>query len=155
MKFIGRFSGVVAYVDGTNGQFAAHIDERGNVSSNSGINNTPNDSAKNILEIQENNTWLQDMLALVTGTVNPITLSPDGSALKVPHSAAIHFSGRVARDDNTWEDFAAQYDIKAGGGFILNSSGSGNGDVSAYDELADATIISWLESIVGDGNVEI
>jgi len=138
MKFIGRFSGIISYSDNSSEQFAAHIDERGNVSVNSGDGNTPNESNQAILEVQTDNSWLEDMLALVTGVISPITLSPTGSASKTVTDAIMHFSGRIARDDDTSEDFAAQYDLSADGEFVLNSSGSGNGEVSAYDEFRTA-----------------
>lgn len=155
MKFVGRFSGIVAYSDDSHQQFAAHIDERGNVSVNSGDGDTPNESNQAILEVQTGHTWLQDMMALVTGVTNAITLSPAGVAGKTVTSAAMHWSGRVARDDNTWEDFAAQYEIKAGGEFVLNSSGDGNGSTSAYDEFLSEVLTPWFESLVGTGNVTV
>lgn len=150
MKFVGRFSGVVAYSDDTHDSFAAHRDERGNISVNSGVNSTPNSSNQAIVEVQNGHSWLEDMLALVSGT---LALAPAGSAAKTVTSATLHFSGRVAHDDDTWEDFGVQYDIKAGGEFVLNSSGAGNGDVSAYDEFLQAVLEPWLEELVGTGNV--
>lgn len=155
MAFVGRFSGVIAYSDNSSDQFAAHIDERGIISINSGVNNTPNESSQAILEIQADQTWLQDMMDLVTGVTNPITLSPAGAAAKTVTGAVLHYSGRISRTDNTWEDFAAQYDIKAGGAFVLNSSGSGNGDVSAQNEVLSGVLTPWFEALVGSGNVTV
>lgn len=150
MKFVGRFSGIVAYSDDTHDQFAAHRDERGNISVNSGVNDTPNESNQAIVEVQANNNWLEDMLALVSDT---LALAPAGSSTKTVNGASLHFSGRVAHDNDTWEDFAVQYDIKADGEFVLNSSGSGNGDVSAYDEFLQEVLEPWFEELVGAGNV--
>ena len=153
MKFVGRFSGIVAYSDDTSDQFAAHLDERGNISVNSGVGNTPNESNQAILEVQTGNNWLETMLALVSGT---LVLDPQGTAAKTVNGATMHFSGRVARDNDTWEDFAVQYDISAGGAFVLNSSGNGpdtglNDDVAAYDEFVTATLDTWFETLVGSG----
>lgn len=142
MKFVGRISGTVTYSDGSSGRFAAHIDERNNVSVNSGSENV---SA--ILELQNSNSWLQDMMALVTGTTNPITLSPSGSPTKNVTDAVLHFSGLVARDNNSWVDFAAQYEIKADGEFLIN------GNNGAYEDFTDEVIIPWLSAVAGEGNV--
>lgn len=150
MRFVGRFSGIVAYSDDSHQQFAAHIDERGNVSVNSGDGDTPNESNQAILEVQTGHDWLEDMLALCSGT---LALSPAGSAAKTVTGAAMHFSGRIARDDDTWEDFAVQYDIKADGEFVLNSSGDGEGSTSVYDEFLAEVLNPWFESLVGSGNV--
>lgn len=149
MKFVGRISGIVAYSDDTTDQFAAHRDERGNISVNSGVNDTVNESGRAIATVQASNNWLEGMLDLVSAT---LVLAATGSSGKTVSSAALHFSGRVALDDDTWEDFAVQYDGKAGGEFILNSSGSG-GDVSAYSEFLSAVLTPWLEEITGSGTV--
>ena len=156
MEFVGRISGIVTYSDDTHDQFAAHRDARGNISVNEGINDTPNSSNEAILEVQAGNNWLEDMLALVSGT---LSLAATGTATKTVTGMVAHFSGRISRLDNTFEDFAVQYDIKAGGEFILNSSGAGVGggeagtDVSAYTEFLGADLTSWLEQLVGVGNV--
>lgn len=150
MRFVGRFSGLVAYSDDSHQQFAAHIDERGNVSVNVGDGDTPNESNQTILEVQAGHSWLENMLALCSGT---LALAPTGTAAKTVTGAAMHFSGRVARDNNTWEDFAVQYEIKAGGEHVLTGSGDGNGTVAAYDEFLSATLTPWFESLVGSGNV--
>lgn len=155
MKFVGRFSGIVTYSDDSHDQFAAHLDERGNISTNAGVNSTPNESNTAINEIQEDNNDLETMLALVSGT---LALSPTGTATKTVTDAAMHFSGRVSRTDDTYEDFAVQFDRKAGGSFVLNSSGdgaasTGSGTVAAYLEFAVATLDTWFEELVGTGNV--
>lgn len=150
MKFVGRFSGVVAYSDDTHDSFAVHRDERGNLSVNSGINSTPNSSNQAINEVQVGHNWLEDMLALVSGT---LALAPLGPVAKTVVDATMHFSGRVARDDDTWEDFAVQYEIKAGGAHILTSSGAGNDDISAYTEFLDETLTPWFAELVGTAQV--
>jgi hypothetical protein len=157
MKFTGRFSGIVTYSDDSHDQFAAHLDEDGVISVNSGVSNTPNESNVAIVEVQGGDpaNALDTMLDLVSAT---LALSPTGTASKTVNSVSSHFSGRVARDNGTTEDFAVQYDIKAGGAFILNSSGSGasstgSGDVAAYAEFVSATLTTWFESLVGVGNV--
>jgi hypothetical protein len=149
MKFVGRFSGIVAYSDDTHQQFAAHLDERGHISVNCAT-----ESNQAILEVQTGHSWLETMLALVSGT---LALSPTGSSTKTVNGATLHFSGRVARNNDTWEDFAVQYDVKAGGAFVLDSSGNGpatglNDDVAAYDEFVTATLDTWFETLVGAGN---
>lgn len=154
MAFVGRFSGIVTYSDNTHDQFAAHLDEHGNVSVNAGVNSTPNDSDTALAEVQSNN-WLDNMLALVSAT---LTLSPTSAATKTVTDATMHFSGRVTRTDDTYEDFAVQYDRKAGGEFVLNSSGlgaasTGSGTVEAYAEFLGSTLTSWFEALVGTGNV--
>ena len=156
MNFVGRFSGLITYSDNSNDQFAAHLDERGNISVNSGINDTPNESNAAILEAN-NGVQLSDMLALVSAT---LVLSPIGTAAKTVTDVTMHFSGRIARANNITEDFAVQFDRKAGGEFILNSSGSGSastgsGTVAAYSEFAGSTIIAWFEELVGSGNVAV
>lgn len=148
MKFIGRISGIVSYTDDTHDQFAAHRDEKGNISVSSGIGDTPNSSNAAILEVQADNNWLESMLALIS---EDLELDPDGSPTKVVNGAAMHFMGRVARDNHTWEDFAVSYEAKTGA-FIVNGSGTGN-TVGAYSEFDDNIIQSWLESMVGSGNV--
>lgn len=154
MKFVGRISGLVTYLDDNHDQFAAHIDERGNISVNSGDGDTPNTSNTAILEVQTDKSWLEDLIDLVSAT---LVLSPTGSAAKVVTDATLHFSGRVSRDNDTWEDFAVQFESKGGGERILNSSGAGGSSptVSAFTEFASATIQSWLESLVGSGNVTV
>jgi hypothetical protein len=157
MRFVGRFSGIVTYSDDSHDQFAAHLDERGLISFNAGVGSTPNESNTAIREVQGDATtnWLDDMLALVSAT---LMVSGQGTTAKTVTDATMHFSGRIARTDDTTEDFAVQYDRKAGGEFILNSSGSGSsstgsGDVAAYSEWVGSTLTSWLESLVGTGNV--
>jgi len=150
MKFVGRFSGLITYSDDTKEQFAAHIDEHGHIAVNAGIVDTPNESNSAILEIQNSNTWLQDILALVSGT---LTLAPLGTATKTVNGAVLHFSGRVAKDDGTTEDFAVQYDRKADGEFVLNSSGSGGGEVTAYDEFSASTLTAWFGALIGAAQV--
>jgi hypothetical protein len=154
LRFVGRLSGIVAYSDDSHDQFAAHIDERGNISVNAGVGDTPNSSNQAILEVQSGHNWLEDMLAQVSAT---LALSPAGSAAKTVTDATMHFSGRVSRTDDTWEDFAVQYDRKAGGQFILNSSGAGGSSptVAAYDEFSVTTLRNWLEALVGAGNVTV
>lgn len=155
MEFIGRISGIVTYSDDTHDQFAAHRDSRGNISVNAGIGDTPNSSNAAIREVQAGNNWLEDMLALVSGT---LALSATGVVAKTVTGMVAHFSGRIARTNDTFEDFAVQYDIKAGGEFILNSSGAGTGggeagdDVTAYTEFLGADLIAWLDQLVGVGN---
>lgn len=152
MKFVGRFSGVVTYQDDSYDQFAAHLDERGNVSVNSGDGDSPNESNQAILEVQTDHNWLEHLIDLVSSS---LALSPSGSASKTVTGMTAHFSGRVANDDDTWEDFAVQYDVKAGGEFVLNGSGDGSGTVTAYNSFPSATIQSWFESLVGSGNVTV
>lgn len=147
MKFVGRFSGVVAYADGSSDQFAAHLDERGIISVNAA-----DESNTAILEVQNSNNWLENMLDLVSAT---LVLNPAGTAAKTVTSAAMHLSGRVARDNDTWEDFAAQYDISTGGVFVPNSSGDGNGSTTAYTEFLSATLTDWFGALVGNANVTI
>lgn len=151
MKFVGRISGIVTYNDNTHDAFAAHRDERGLVSVNSGVGDSPNSSNQAILEVQDENNWLEGMLDLVS---EDLELSPAGTAAKVVTGAAMHFSGRIARNNNTWEDFAVQYEIKAGGSFILNSSGTG-GTVSAYGEFVESVIENWLGAMIGTANVTV
>jgi hypothetical protein len=151
MKFVGRFSGIVAYSDDSHQQFAAHIDERGNISVNSGDGDTPNESNQALVEVIAGQDWLESMLSLCSAT---LTLIPVGSAVKVVTSAAMQFSGRVAKDDGTWEDFAVQYEVKAGGAHILNSSGDGSGITTAYAEFT-GVLDSWLASLVGAGNFSL
>jgi len=154
LRFVGRFSGIIAYDDDTHDQFAAHIDERGNISVNAGVGDTPNSSNQAIVEVQAGNNWLENMLALVSGT---LTLTPAGGAVKTVKDATMHFSGRVARINDTWEDFAVQYDRKAGGQFVLNSSGAGGASptVAAYNEFSITTLRNWFEALVGAGNVTV
>jgi len=143
MKFIGRISGIIAYSDDTHDQFAAHRDERGNISVNDATS-----SNQAIVEVQDENSWLENMIDLVSST---LALTPSGTAAKVVTSASMHFSGRVSNDNNTWEDFAVQHDSKVGG-FILNSSGSG-GTVAAYSSFLSADIKAWWGSMIGSANV--
>lgn len=154
LRFVGRFSGIVSYSDDTHDQFAAHIDERGNISTNADRDSIPNSSNQAIVEVQAGHNWLENMLALVSGT---LTLTPLGSAGKTVNGAVMNFSGRVARINDTWEDFAVQYDIKAGGEFILNSSGEGGSSptVTAYNEFSVTTLRNWFEQILGIGNVTV
>ncbi len=149
LRFCGRFSGIVTYTDDTHDQFAAHVDEQGNVSVNAGIGSSPNSSNQAIVEVQSENNNLEDMLALVSST---LALTPLGSAAKVVNGSTMHLSGRVARVNDTWEDYAVQFDRKAGGNFILNSSGTG-GTVAAYTESPTATLESWFESLVAAATV--
>jgi hypothetical protein len=150
LRFVGRFSGIVTYNDDTHDQFAAHIDERGNIS----VNGLATDSNQPIVEVQAGHNWLENLLALVSGT---LALSPAGGAVKTVTDATMNFSGRVSRTDDTWEDFAVQYDQKAGGQFILNSSGTGGSSptVTAYDEFSVTTLRNWFEALVGAGNVTV
>lgn len=150
MRFIGRFSGTVTYSDDTSDSFAAHLDEHGHISVNSGVHTTPNSSNQAILEVQDDNNWLETMLAMVSGT---LALAPLGTSSKTVNGFVAQFSGRVANDDDTWEDFAVQYDVKAGGAFIPNSSGSGEHEVTAYNSFVAATLTAWFGNLVGDAQV--
>ena len=139
MKFVGRISGVVSYSDNTSGSFAATRDERGNISSNSEILNEVN-----VAEIMASNDWLETMLSLVSTSLE---LVPTSTAAKTVTSAALHFSGRVSRDNQTWEDFSVSYDTKTGPRI---DDGSGTRlSVDAYDEFTDEAIVEWLEGLVG------
>lgn len=137
MRYVGRIAGIVSYADNTHSQFAAHLDERGIVSLNDAT-----DSNQTILEVQTANNWLESTLDLVSST---LALNPTGSAAKTVTDAVLHFSGRVARTDNTWEDFGVQYEQKTGGPFKLNSSGA----TTVYDEFTDPVVKAWLGTIVG------
>lgn len=141
LKYVGRCSGVVSYQDGSHAQFAAHIDERGNVSVNSTTGST-----QAVLELQTDNDWLEDTLAQLSKT---ITLTPAGTAAKVVTSAYAEFSGRVAYANDTWKDFVVQYTTKSG------AHVPEGGDNTVFADFPDAKITSLFEAIVGSGKVAI
>jgi len=154
--YIGRFSGIVTYSDGSHQQFAVQRDERGNLSLNDAA-----ESAEAILEDQNVNMTIGDtltsqieaMLDLVSTT---LVLSPAGTPTKTVTDVAAHFMGRIARDDNTFEDFGTSYTVKSGA-IVQNDSGAGgaNADADAYDEFPSAYVQAWLEGILDAGNVTV
>jgi len=154
--FVGRFSGIITYNNGSHQQFAVHMDERGNLSLN-----CDNTSRQAVLENQNVNvtignsltSHIEAVLALVSST---LVLSPSGTPSRTVTDATVSFTGRIARDNNTWEDFAASYTVKSGA-IVQNDSGAGgtSADTDAYDEFPAATVIAWLEGIVGPGNVAV
>lgn len=161
MKFVGRLSGIVTYSDQTTGQFAAHIDEIGNVSVNAGdavnlTDNLPNDSNQTMVEVFSKG-WLTSVLNAVTGSGNPITLSLVGTPVKTVTDAVIHFSGRVSRDDNTWGDYAAEYMSKTGVHVLTGSEPINQVSGPALDNVAEIFTSGgpWFEALIGDGNVSV
>ena len=52
---IARFSGIATFGDGNEQQFAAHLDERGNIS----VNNS-SESAEAIAQVQADQDWVED-----------------------------------------------------------------------------------------------
>lgn len=145
MKFVGRLSGIVSYSDGTHDQFAAHRDERGNISVNSGVNDTVNESNRALREVTTDNNDLESMLALVKNT---LVFRPTGSPTKTVNGLVAELSGRVARDNDTWEDFCVQYTARTGA-VIVKGSGTGQ-TAGAYQEFRPADLTAWFESIMPD-----
>lgn len=106
MKCIGRISGIVTYADGSKGQFAAHIDDKGIVSTN-----VPTDSKQSLVEVLSDENWLESMLTMLSDT---LAISPVGTPSKEVTGMIAEFSGRIARDNGTWADFCVQYTPKTG-----------------------------------------
>lgn len=144
-KFIGRLSGIVSYSDGSSEQFAAHRDERGNISVNSGVSSTYNESNHALREVTTDNNDLESMLALVKNT---LTFLPTGSATKTVNGLVAELSGRIGRDNDTWEDFCVQYTSRTGA-MIVEGSGTGQ-TAGAYQEFIPADLTAWFESIMPD-----
>lgn len=144
-KFVGRLSGIVSYSDGSHEQFAAHMDERGNISVNSGVSSTYNESNHALREVTTDNNDLESMLALVKNT---LTFLPSGSATKTVNGLVAELSGRIARDNDTWEDFCVQYTPQMGA-MIVEGSGTGQ-TAGAYQEFRPADLTAWFESIMPD-----
>lgn len=106
MKVVARFAGIVAYNDNSHQQFAGHLDDKGNIALNSGA-----EGRQAVYRVQNDKNWLEDMLALLSGTV---TLSPAAVAAKTVTDLTAEISGHVAFDDNTHGGFIVQYTKKAG-----------------------------------------
>ena len=71
---------------------------------------------------------------------------PSGSGRKV-RDLVLEISGRVARVDNTFDDFNVQY---VNGDVLIPTS---SGPLTTYQEAASQSIVAWLEGAVGPGNV--
>lgn len=147
MNFIGRISGVVTYTDGSNDTFAAHLDNLGNIVTN----DLPYSSSNRaVLELQSDEDWLENLLNILN---DDLILTPDGiaSASKIVSDAVIHITGRVARNDNSWEDFAVQFDSENGGRILPTSDST-----SVFNEYTESLVKSWFGSILigGENSVD-
>jgi len=98
-KFVGRISGIVTYNDDTYDQFAVHRDERGDISLNDAVSGN-----QAIVEIQDDNNWLEDMLDLVSST---LVLAPIGTALKTVNGASFVIGSAASYDDFLSSDLTA------------------------------------------------
>jgi len=107
MNITARFSGIVSYADGGHEQFAGHLDERGNISTNY----TP-EGQRAIGQVTTQNQWLENMLSRLSGTavLNP----PAPPASRIVTSLTSQISGHVAYDDNTHGGFVAEFHPKVG-----------------------------------------
>jgi N-acetylglucosamine kinase-like BadF-type ATPase len=139
-KFTGNFYGTISYTDGTEDHFSASLDDRGIVTTNPDHNNN-----QAILEVQNSQTWLQDMLALISPT---LTLNPLGTPRKTVNSAIMTLMARIGRVDGTWRGFTVQYDDRLGARVSA-------GDVTIYDEFEQDDIITWFGALVGEAQVTI
>jgi len=140
---VARVAGIVAYSDNSHAQFAAHLDQHGNVSVNSVAG-----SKQATLEAASE-SWLSDMFTLLEENIP--TLTNAGVAGKTVTSMTAELSGRVAFDDNTHGDFIVQYTPKTGayvpsGGLPANWSeavGIAEGDLTAmFEAIADSVSYS-------------
>lgn len=146
VKFIGRIAGTVTYTDNSTDFFAAHLDDQGNVIINDSMSFESN---RAILELQSDEDWLESLLALLDES---LAMLPSGvaSSDKTVSDAVVHISGRIARDDDTWEDFAVQYD-STDNARILPTSGS----INVFSEFFEPTIRSWFGATMLDGEVVV
>ena len=144
MKITARFSGIVSYSDGSHEQFAGHLDERGNISSNSVA-----ESQRAIGQASNQVQWLGNMLSQLSGT---ITLhSPTPPAGKTVTSLTSQISGHVAYDNGTHGGFIAEYSPKVGA-----FTPSGGDPTNWTNALADSPALQNLNalfvSIAGAGS---
>lgn len=138
--FVARITGTVAYTNNDSEQFSAHIDERGIVSVNS-----TSMGEQAVYEVNSAENWIAETLALLSPT---LALTPNtGTPTRAVKDLVLEVSGRVARPDNTQEDFIVQY--VDGQVIVPNSSGP----LTVYEEAASLSVVRWLEGAVGPGNV--
>ncbi len=140
-KYIARLSGIVSYSDDSHDQFAAHMDERGNIS----VNNAA-ESSQAIAESQSDTNNLEDMFDLVSST---LALSPGDTPAKTVTDLVAELSGRIARDDDTKEDFVVQYNSQSG------AHVPSGGNTSVYDEMHVQMLTTMFETLVGSGNATV
>lgn len=106
-KVVARMSGLVTYTDGSKQQLSAHLDERGNISVNDKVESG---HAMTAIKAQES-TILNQMLATLGGHV---TLHITGTTTKTVSDLVMEISGRIARTNNTKDDFIVQYNSQTG-----------------------------------------
>jgi hypothetical protein len=138
---IARLSGVVTYTDGSNAHFAAHLDQRGNISYNGSTGKST--SKTSIRDIDLNNNWLDLMFAQLPS----ITFSTSGSGTgKTVSGLNAELSGRVTVASPTaghphWEDFIVQFTSKTGDSGVLGQSIPEGGTTVGSDDTS-----AWVKA---------
>ena len=149
---IARISGVVTYQDGGVQQFAAHLDDQGNLSYNDS-----SESEDALYQTITDNSWVDDMIALLGGTVtlSPGVATPD----KTVTSLAAELSGRVSYDDQTTGDFIVQF-IGGVGTLAIGEFVPSGGDIIFWQDAIQASdtlakLTSVFETVAGTGNATV
>lgn len=143
MKITARFSGIVSYADGSHEQFAGHLDERGNISVNCTL-----ESQRAIGQTNQNQ-WLENMLAQLSGTI--ILNPPTPPASKIVTSLTSSISGHVAYDDNTHGGFVAEYHPKIGA-YVPSGGDATNWDNALANSQALRNLNTLFETVAGVGS---
>ena len=133
---VARFSGIVTYSDGSKGQFAGHLDERGLVSLND-----QSDGQINIINALSGEAWMTEMIMAldVSGTS---VIPPDLATTKTVTDLTAELSGHVAYDDGTHGGFITQYTHKTGA-YIPSG-----GDVANWERaLGNVTLLNNLMNL--------
>jgi hypothetical protein len=144
MKITARFSGIVSYADGDHEQFAGHLDERGNISSNCTL-----ESQRAVGQTNDQAQWLGNMLAQLSGT---ITLNPPTPpAGKEVTSMTSQISGHVAYDNNTHGGFVAEYSPKVGA-FVPEGGDLDNWTQALANSQALQNLNALFAAVAGTGS---
>lgn len=106
-NFVGRLSGIITYSDGTVGQFAVTVDERGNYSTNDLDDNVLNGY---LLLTQKAQWWLN----IIDPMLTPRAATGYGMPPLLPDKTVNGFSGNISGiisyDDNTTDSFSSSWD---------------------------------------------
>ncbi len=109
MLFIGRFSGIVTYEDGSSQTFVSIIDSSDNTSVNDDM-----EGSEALAHVTNQTTWISDMFALLPEEARPsISLSPI-TPIRTVSSLTALYTGIIVGANDSGRSFAVAYDPRFG-----------------------------------------
>lgn len=148
-----RISGTVAYSDGSHGPFEVSFNSASSGVA-SGIESDPfPDSSK--LNFRNMDESLPGITSTVLGLLpTSVTLTPDAPSTSKPVSVATFFvTGQIARDDNTHDSFAIEWNGEEINHFPDETSTVWS-EITAESETSDA-VESLFDLLAGTGNTTV